>query len=398
MRQSALLILTLLWLAACKQAPKAPAPSSSAPPAAEAQPATSAAQPDVYWYVALVDKLNLRDQPNKAGKVLAQFAEAEIIEGTGKVSANKEDAVLRGISWTEPYVEIKYPTAGQPTGWAYSAALLPVFVGTRADAPDLGQLGKLSTHLKGLNTKNLESGKKAWDYVRTQMSAITPSTADGAFVMLEHFLSRMEREGEYYRITDTYEWTTEDFEAIGKRKYDINKRPTLKPLLESGFMLEEGEGMVFPVVDWNRLRDFFSAKVTPAMAAYIQKEAADRDKPAWSDGGVIISLEDLADRGAWWEKFNRDYPHFLMQRGSREHERWMRQVLVGGANNTPLYDYDTKAVSEEARKAWAYIQQKYPGTELARTTQEIADLCASEGWKCGPKADAYLKKFNESNQ
>lgn len=397
MRQSALLLLLpMLWLAACKQDPKTTT-TTPAPPTAT-QAATTTAQPDVYWYVALVDKLNLRDQPNKAAKVLAQFAEGEIIEGTGKVSANKEDAVLRGISWTEPYVEIKYPTAGQATGWVYSAALLPVFAGTRADAPDLGQLGKMSTYLKGLNVRKIESGKQAWDYVHTQMAAVSPSTADATFVMLEHFLSRMEMEGEYYKMTEKYDWTTADFDAIWKRQYDINKRPALKPLMESGFMLEQGEGMVFPVVDWNRLRDFFAQKTTPAMSAYIRQEAADRDKPAWSDGGIIISLEDLADRAVWWEKFNRDYPYFVEKRATQEHERWMRQVLVSGADNTPLYDYETKAVTPEARKAWAYIQQKYPGTELARVTKEVADLCAADGWKRGPKVDAYIEKFNESNQ
>lgn len=389
----ALLAIAVLFFS-CKQDAKSPAAAPS--PTTETS-ATAVPKPDVYWYATTVDRLNLRDQPNKAGKVLAQFAEGEIIEGTGQASANKEEAILRGISWTEPYFEIKHLTAGQPTGWAYGGALQPIYTGDRANSPDIFKLGQLNAHLKTLNTKQLESGKKAWDFVRTHFTASTGSTADAAFILLEKFLSRMEHEGEFYKLTETQEWKDLDFETISKRTFDASKHPVTKSLVENGFMIEQGEGMVFPIVDWNKLKDFFAPKATPGMKAYIEQGAADRNTPPWSDGGIIISLEDLADRGAWWEKFNRENPYFPLHSETAESERWPRLILVSGSDNTPLYDSESQVITEETKKAWAYIQQKYPGTKLAAAAKEIADLCAAEGWKRTKKVEEFQMKFVESN-
>ena len=158
-----------------------------------------------------------------------------------------------------------------------------------------------------------------------------------------------------------------------------------------------GEGMVFPVVDWNKLQAFFREKVTPAMKAFIAQETAEQNKQAWSDGGIIISLEELADRAAFWEKFNRENPYFPLIEQTKESERWTRLVLVNGADNTPVSNYETNEILEDYKKVWAYIQQKYPDTELAKTTKEIADLCAAEGWKRSKKVEDWQAKYAERN-
>lgn len=389
-----LFALTALLFFSCKQDTKQPAATTTE--AGDAATAPSAPKPDVYLYVTKVDKLNLRDLPRKGGKVLTQLAEGTIVEGTGEISSNKEEAVFRGIPWTEPYYGLRPPEGSPFGGWAHGGALQPIYVGDRADSPDIGKLSQLSNYLKTLNTKQLGSGKKAWDFVGANFGAASGATADAAFILLEHFLNRMEVEGEYYKMTESMTWKNEDYEAVWKRTFDANKYPVTKSLVENGFMIEQGEGMIFPIVDWNKLQAFFAPKATPAMKAYLEKEAADRNKPAWSDGGIIISLEDLADRGAWWERFNRDYPYFPLRSQTAESERWPRLVLVSGSDNTPIYDYESQQITEESKRAWAYVQQKYPGTKLAAAAKEIADLCAAEGWKHTKKVEEFRMKFVET--
>jgi len=394
--------LTLFALAtpfffSCKQDAKQPAntanPNTTKTPAATAP---SVPKPDLYLYITKVDKLNLRGQPSKASQVLAQVAEGTIVEGTGQLSANKEEAVFRGISWTEPYHAITFPLGTQSVAWAHGGALQPIYAGNRAGSPDIGKLSQLSNYLKTLNTKQLGSGKKAWNFVKTNFATASSTTADAVFILLERFLNRMEVEGEYYKMTESMTWKDEDYEAVWKRTFDANKYPVTKSLVENGFMIEQGEGMVFPIVDWNKLQAFFAPKATPGMKAYIEQEAADRNKPAWGDGGIIISLEDLADRGAWWERFNRDYPYFPLRSQTAESERWPRLVLVSGSDNTPIYDYESQQITEESKRAWAYVQQKYPGTKLAAAVKEIADLCAAEGWKHTKKVEEFRMKFAEA--
>ena len=115
----------------------------------------------------------------------------------------------------------------------------------------------------------------------------------------------------------------------------------------------------------------------------------------YSDGGIVVPLEQIADRAAIWEKFNLDNPYFVRYEETKESERWMRLIMVNGSDNTPTFDYESQAIREEYKKVWAYIAQKYPGTQLAATTKEIADLCAAEGWKRTKKVEDWQMKFVE---
>ncbi|MBK6996604.1 MAG: SH3 domain-containing protein [Lewinellaceae bacterium] len=83
---SVLAAITILF--ACKNDPKQTIsnPSETTQPTPPPSP-----KPEVYLYAVSVDKLNLRDQPDKNGKVVTQFAEGDFVEGLGEVSSNKEE-------------------------------------------------------------------------------------------------------------------------------------------------------------------------------------------------------------------------------------------------------------------------------------------------------------------
>ena len=256
-----LVAFTAALLFACKNDLKQ---AVTTPPAVETSLTTPPAspKPEIYLYAVAVDKLNLRDQSNKAGKVITQFAEGDFVEGTGEISANKEEVTLRDIPYNEPYFKVTSTTPEQHNGWAYSAALIPVYAGPRATSPDLGRLVQFSTFLKTLNFKKLDSGKKAWDYVNQNLSGAQGTMADAAFILLERFLFRMETEGEFYTMTEKIKWTDVEYSAIDEDKFDVNKYPATRQLSENGFRLEVGEGMVFPIVDWTRLGSAFKSDAT----------------------------------------------------------------------------------------------------------------------------------------
>lgn len=389
MRTPHLLLLVCLSTAtifACKQNTKQPDTTPVATPA-------TPEKPEVVLYVATVDKLNLRDQPNRNGKVLTQVAEGTLLEGTGKSSDAKEEVILRGISYNEPYLEISAVAGTPQAGWAYGAALQPVYAGKRAGGPDQDKIAQLAALLNTLDTKNMESGKKAWDFVATAFSNENNATADAAFILLQQFLFRMEREGEYYVQTEKIKWTDDDYQAVSTGKFDLNKYPLTRKLAENGFSLAQGEGMIFPVVDWRRLHDYFGPKVSPGMKSYIGQELIEETEQVWDDGGIIVSLEDLADRAVFWEKFTNEHPYFPLVGEARESARWMRLVLVNGADNTPTFNYEDQSIAPDFRKVWTYITQKYPGTELAKVCEEISGLCAAEGWKRTKKVEDWQTAF-----
>lgn len=373
-------------------------PGSSVPPAPESAPPKSP-KPAIYLYQVTVDKLNLREQPNKKGNVITQFAEGSFVEGTGEISPNREAATLRGIPYNEPYFQVK-SSDYQHLGWVYSAALEPVYAGSRATSPDMNRLSKLSTFLKSLDVTRLENGKKASDYVKTNLASASGTLADAAFILLENFLSRMEIEGNYYEQTERIQWTDSDYQAIWADKYDMNSRPLTKSLSENGFRLDVGEGVVFPVVDWSKLADFFAGRVTPPMKEYLLQTLAEQKQSAYDDGGIIIGLDTLAERAIFWEKFNKLNPYFVRNAETNESERWLRLVLLNGSDNTPVFDYDDQSVMADYKKVWVLIRQKYPGTKLANDVKTLSELCAAEGWKRSEKVAAwqtnYANEFQEN--
>lgn len=375
-------------LFACKNEPKAGSPVETTLPAAPPSP-----KPEIYLYAVTVDKLNLRDQSSKNGKVVTQFAEGDFVEGTGEVSANKEEVTLRDIPYNEPYFKVKTITPQQQEGWAYSAALVPVYAGSRATSPDLGKLTQFSTFLKTLDAKKLDSGKKAWEYVSQNLSGAQGTLADATFILLERFLFRMEIEGAFYTLTEKIKWADADYIAIDEEKFEMSKYPLTKQIAENGFRLEVGEGMIFPIADWSKLGAFFAAKITPPMKNYLEQNIAEQKDQMWSDGGIIIPLEKVADRAAWWEKFNQINPYFVRSEETQNSQHGLLFMLICGADNTPVFDFESGGVSEEFKKAWAYVQQNYAGTELGKAVKEMTDLVAAEGGKRSKKVEALMEKY-----
>jgi hypothetical protein len=380
-------LITLAFCAwHCSQTPEAPLPTPTP------TPPPPSPKPEVYWYFLNVDKLNLRDQPNKQGAVIAQLAEGDFVSGNGEISANKEEVTLRNIPFNEPYFKVKTTANPPQEGWVFSAALVPVYAGATATSPDIGKLSAFSRFLTTLDPKKLENGKKAWDDVRQNFSNVQGVNADGVFILLERFLFHMETDGDYYTLTEKVPFSTEEYEAINADKFNMSKYPTTQKLAANGFRLATGEGMVFPVVDWVKLTDFFATKVTPAMKSYMEQTTKELLQPMMDDGGILLPLEEVADRAVWWEKFNQMHPFFVRREETQNHAKWLELMIVCGADNTPVFDYEDK-VLPEYQKVWAYIKEKYAGTNLEKSVRAMSDLIASEGGKCTKKVEQYREKL-----
>lgn len=387
-----LLALFVVAFTACQQ--EAKKVDSKAPVSSALTAPPPAAKPEIYLYAVTVDNLLLREQPNKSGKVITKFAEGALVKGLGEVSANKEEVTLREVVLLEPYFKVTAPATEQ-FGWAYGGGLKLAYAGSQAGSPDLNRLSQLTGFLKTLNTKQLDSGKKASDFVKTHYADANGALADAVFVLLEHFLHRMETEGEFYSMTEQIPWKDEDYAAIYENKFDMNKYPVTKSLAENGFVLESAEGMVFPLVDWDKLGAFFGPKVSASMKSFLDEEMLEKQNTDSEDGGLIIPIQQIADRAVFWEKFNQANPYFILRYETLESQRWMLIVLLNGMDNTPMSDYETKNVLEEYKKAWAYVQEKYPGTLVASKCKEISDLCLAEGWKRTQRVEDWQTKAVE---
>ena len=392
---SAFLLGTCLFMGACTTSTDNKVTDKTQP---STPPTTQpiAVKPELQLYMVKVDNLLLRNLPSKTGsQMVTKFASGDFVEGTGVVSEQKEEATIQNMVLIEPYIEVVSTTPEQKKGWAYGGALLPVYSGARNTTPDLGVLSQFSMALKGMNTKKLDSGKKAWDAATKSFSNASGALADAGFVMLQHFMMRLEMDGQFYNMTEAINWSDDDYKAMADDKFDMNKYPATKSLAENGFTTGMGEGQVFPITDFKKLHAFFALKCSPAFKIFLDQELLEFSNQAWDDGGIVVPLEQIADRAIFWEKFNQTNPYFLLKDRTQESERWTALVVHNGANNTQVYNYDTKEVMDDYKKLWAYVIQKYPGTALANSIKTLQDLYASEGWKLTPKVEAWIKDYTQ---
>lgn len=376
-------ISTILLLAQCRSEQQ-PANSSSGIP-----------KPEVFLYVVEVDNLRLRDQPGQSSQVVTQLKQGTVVEGLGIESDLQDEVELRGISVRAPYLQVTALAGDKPKGWAFGGALTHLYAGTRADMPDTERIAAFAAYLKTLDHKILNSGGMAWQYAEENFSDVSQPSADAAFVLLERFLRRMGTIGELYKLTENLTFSESEAEAIYQHKFDHSQNPVTTNLLVNGFRIATSEGMYFPITDWNHLQDFFGPRTTASMQKFINQRTAESRNTMFDDGGIVIPLIYLADVAVFWEKFNRENPYFPYHAEARESERWLRLVLVNGADNTPVFSYETNMVSEDFKSVWDYIGQRFPKTELAKRTKEMAEVCAAEGWKHTERVDMLRAKMAE---
>jgi hypothetical protein len=355
----------------------------------------ASAEPEIFIYASKVDKLRLRNEPSQTSEVITTMGEGDFATSTGEVSDNEETVELRGIQWIEPYHKIT-TFKDKKTGWAFGGALSMIYSGSEANQPDLDKLGKLSAHIRGLDVRKLDSGKKAWDFVKANFADAKGATADGALIFLEQLLFRMETEGDYFTLTEKQTWADEDYEAIFKNKFSMDKYPLTKTLAASGFTLGTGEGMIFPIVDWGAINAFFKGKITAPMQQFATQTQFESENPAFSDAHLAIPEEALIDRAIFWEKFDTANPNFPKP-AAQESARWLPLAIINGDVGLGNRDYDTKEINPDVKKTWELVMKKFPDSKLAITVKEIYDLCKAEGWKYTDKVEQWGNKYAEEH-
>ncbi len=364
------------------------------------QPPADPNKPEYFLYVTRVDDLPLRKKPEKDAMIVAHLSEGELLEGKGEASLQREELTLRGVTQRKPYWWVTRLKEEKQSGWAHGGGLSELYAGPVAKAPDIGAIEAFIRHLQGLDLKDLSSGAKAWRYVEKHFESVSPALADAAFLLLEQFLSRMEIEGELWKLTEGRLPLSEaDAQAVYQGRFDYNKYPLTAAIDSGGFRLAWGEGMFFPVVNWERLRDFFGPRVSASMQKYLLQRTLEYSNPIYRDNALVVPLEAVAEMAVWWEDFNRRHPYFVRRDETQESEAWLRLVLINGTDDTPVFPPESEEVAQSYRSAWEYVLQRHPKTELARRVKEMMDVCAAEGWKRTEKVNALrawaLQEYND---
>lgn len=180
------------------------------------------------------------------------------------------------------------------------------------------------------------------------------------------------------RLTDGYINTIQD--------------PAVKELLteakNSGFKIETAEGMYFPVVDYSAYLKYREA-VTPDIAAYINIMAVEADKTPAKDGALTISWAEILKRALNQEQFIKNYGSSPKAEEVRNLLQRYASFALYGANNTPLFDYETGQMVAEAKKAYAAAAFDANNGRFSQIMNEYSSVLKQNEYKLNIQVQEY---------
>lgn len=119
----------------------------------------------------------------------------------------------------------------------------------------------------------------------------------------------------------------------------------------SGFKIETAEGMYFPVIDYSAYKKYRNF-VTQDIAAFIDIMAVESEKTPIKDAALMISWSEILKRAVTQEQFIKDYSNSAKQEDMKQLLKRYITYTLYGANNTPLFSYDTRQMVPEAKRTY----------------------------------------------
>lgn len=183
------------------------------------------------------------------------------------------------------------------------------------------------------------------------------------------------------------------FDAGGVNEIaDAPLKDLVNGTFSDGFKLETAEGTYFPVIDYGAYRQFLPA-VTPDIAAYFGIMANESDKVAAKDAALVIGWDEVVNRALTAEKFIRDYPQSAKLADVKQFYKRYAIYTFYGANNTPLFQYDTKTIVPEALKNYQRALAKDGDSQYLAQLKTFLDIVAKSGNKLTPEVEQYRKSI-----
>ncbi|MDR7866154.1 MAG: hypothetical protein RIN56_05000 [Sporomusaceae bacterium] len=171
---------------------------------------------------------------------------------------------------------------------------------------------------------------------------------------------------------------------------DAELRAAMLAVRDGGYRVETAEGMYFPVIDYGRYRQYREI-VTADLAAYIELMAVESDRAPAKDAALVIGWDDIVRRAFAQENFLRTYEDSPRTRDVRNlYGRYLGFIFYG-ANNTPLFAYDSLTMNTEAKAAYAAAASG-GDSRLAARLREYMDLLAKKDYRVDAEVEEYRKQ------
>lgn len=176
-------------------------------------------------------------------------------------------------------------------------------------------------------------------------------------------------------------------------KIDSIKEQELKDLLTDivwgGFKILDTEGTFTVVVDYDNLKTFKN-NVDDEINTYIDIMALRYNDPVSIDEGLVIAPEELVNRIIQMENYIISYDNNQRKEIMISMYEGYIMVYMSGTDNTPVFDFDTGAISPDMFKKFETTASQQKASVFGKVLSKYVELLKQEGFMNTEKVQDYI--------
>lgn len=157
---------------------------------------------------------------------------------------------------------------------------------------------------------------------------------------------------------------------------------------DKGYKIETAEGSFFPVIDYEFYEDY-SSFVTPDIKDYISIMAIESNEAPAKDAALVISWDEIINRTLKQEEFIKLYPDSSKTGDIQDIYNKYVYFAFYGLNNTPLFNYDTNVIEEEAKSTYFEAIDNNKESQFINKLKDFMDILKENDYKLTEAVDKY---------
>jgi hypothetical protein len=246
----------------------------------------------------------------------------------------------------------------------------------------------------------LESKPKVDAIIQFVDKNITNVSRENASMMMTEFeeiqksnLSALEER--YFKEEKTQNKLSEIYmSGLDITKLEDIQDEELKTLLmetrDTGYKVETAEGMFFPIINYE-FHKKYSEYVSEDIKDYIDIMAVESNNVPAKDAALVIGWDEIIERALTQEKFIKNHGNSEKAEEVEQLQQKYLTFMLYGANNTPLFSYDSKEMVPDAKAAYTKALENKDDSTIMRILGEYMDVLSKTDYKLSDEVEKFRK-------
>lgn len=167
--------------------------------------------------------------------------------------------------------------------------------------------------------------------------------------------------------------------------------------LDGGYKIEMAEGMYFPIINYS-FYEKYSSYAAVDYVDYINLMSTESNEVPAKDAALVIDWGELIERAVTQEQFMNDYPESdQVEKVSELYDNYLIFLLYG-LNNTPLFEYETDQINEEAKQSYEAAIQANDESETIKIVEDFLQLIEENDGKLTDEVEEYRETYAPTHQ